>query len=60
MPGGTTVVITFKDDTVWTFTDCTNVQALADPDRLQLTGTRNGTTGTWSFPFASIKAYVQY
>lgn len=60
MPGGTTVVITWKDDSSWTFTDCTNVQDLADPDRLQLTGTRNGVTGTWSFPFANIKAYVQY
>lgn len=58
MPTGT-ITITFMDNTVWTFTNCTNIQTLADPDRLSFNGTKDSTTALWIFPFANIRAWSQ-
>ena len=59
MPGGTTIIVTFWNDTSWTFTDCSQIETLVNPDRLRFFGTRNGLTAEWIIPFSAIKAWSQ-
>ncbi len=58
MPGGQTVTVTFQNDTVEVWTDCTGIEDLSNPSRLRFTGTKGGTTATWTIPYSSIKFYT--
>ncbi len=56
-----TITIDYKgDEPDQTFTNCTNIVELTEPDRLRFTGTKGLVSGTWTIPFASINSWVKY
>lgn len=56
-----TIIVDYKGDapdTTWT--NCTNIVELVEPDRLRFTGTKGEISGTWTIPFSSINSWVKF
>lgn len=55
-----TIVVDYKgDEPDQTFTGCTNIVVLPEPDRLRFHGTKGEVTATWTIPFSSIVNYSE-